>query len=503
MFTPYQKSAKKSAKPASKGMKVFNIITKTLAILSTIALVALLINIFRFNILPTHLLVIITVVTVVLAALNLFFAFFKKKEKVLKSISIFLSIIYSAVAIFGFLKINDTINFLASFGTDQTTSTYNVLVAKESPLQEDSSLSGYEIHTYQDLMLDSNLVSDAISTNFSASAIFTNDLLELINYGLDDTNHVISMNAGTYEAFLEDNDTYKDRFRIIKTFEIVTDADSSSNIDVTKTPFAIYLSGIDTRSGTLPSRSLSDVNIVAVINPVDHKVLLVAIPRDYYVHLHGTTEADLNDKLTHAGSIGGVELSKATIEDLLDMKINFYARVNFNFVQNLVDAVGGITINSDVNYPFTCWTDKSCTFNPGPNTVDGKCALAFARERHAYDSGDRHRGENQEQVIGLVLDKVTSSSTLLSSYSDILAALEGTFETSFSSDDVTKFFRKQLEDMSSWKVENQNLDGTTGAAPTYSYPAQNLSVMFPDQTSIDAAKAKVNEVLGTTNQTEK
>jgi len=485
-----------------KSHKFFSRFTKTLAFVSIIGFIILLVNVIRFNILPTKFLVILIVGMVLLSALNLFLAFFKKKPILCKIISLFLSIIYLVVSVFAFLKINDTINFFSNFGTDKNVSTYNILVANESELNEDSDLTDYEIQTYRDLMLDSTLVEEAMKDAIGANAVFTDNILELFSYGLEDTNNVISLNAGTYEAFLADNDMYKDKFRIIKTFDVVTDAESGSGIDVTKDPFAIYLSGIDTRSGTLPSRSLSDVNIVAVINPQEHKILLVAIPRDYYVHLHGTAEGDLNDKLTHAGSTGGVELSKATIEDLLGLDIAFYARVNFNFVENLVNAIGGITINSDVDYSFRCWTDKSCVFNPGANPVDGRCALAFARERHAYSTGDRHRGENQEQVISLILDKITSSTTLLSSYSDILAALEGTFETSFNMDDVTKFFKNQLDTMEPWTVENQNLDGKTGSAATYSYPAQKLSVMFPDQASIDAAKKKINEVLGIVEEPE-
>ena len=491
-----------SVKHTKKSHKYFGRFVKTMAFFSIIGFIALLVNIIRFNILPTKFLVLIIVGMVALTALNLFLAFFKKKPLLCKSISLILSLGYLFVSIFAFLKINDTINFFSNFGTDKNVNTYNVLVANASELNEDSDLTDYEIQTYRDLMLDSTLVEEAMKDEIGATAVFTDNILELFSYGLEDNNHVISLNAGTYEAFLADNDIYKDQFRIIKTFDVITDTENTSGIDVTKTPFAIYLSGIDTRSGKLPSRSLSDVNIVAVINPLEHKILLVAIPRDYYVHLHGTSEADLPDKLTHAGSTGGIELSKATIEDLLGLDIDFYARVNFNFVENLVDAIGGITINSDVDYDFKCWTDKSCVFHPGANPVNGRCALAFARERHAYSTGDRHRGENQEQVISLILDKITNSTTLLSNYSEILAALEGTFETSFNMDDVTKFFKNQLDEMATWTVENQNLDGKTGSAATYSYPAQKLSVMFPDEKSIEAAKKKINEVLGIEEPTE-
>ena len=226
-----------------------------------------------------------------------------------------------------------------------------------------------------------------------------------------------------------------------------------------------------------------------------NQILMIHIPRDYYVKLHGYE--GLNDKLTHAGTIGGIELSMATIEDLLEIKIPYYVRVNFNAVVNLVDAIGGITINSDVDYSFSCWTNRSCVFNPGANYVNGSCALAFARERHAYETGDRHRGENQEQVIELVINKVTSSSTIISNYSNILNALDGTFQTNITSDEITSLVKMQLDDMSGWKMETANVSGTGAYSPTYSYPNLELYVMNPDMNTVQTAIEKLNDVLET------
>ena len=230
-----------------------------------------------------------------------------------------------------------------------------------------------------------------------------------------------------------------------------------------------------------------------VVNPQTRKILMVNVPRDYYVQIHGTS--GLKDKLTHAGMRGGVKLSKATMEDLLGYKADYYARVNFNAVIKLVDAIGGITINSDVNYTFSCWTDRGCVFKPGNNKVKGRCALAFARERHAYTSGDRHRGENQQQVIQLVVNKLTSSKSLIMNYEKILNALSGSFESNLSTDNITSLVQFQINDMRGWKFETSNLNGSTGMEPCYSFPRGKLSVMYQNQKTIDAAKKKIKEVL--------
>jgi LCP family protein required for cell wall assembly len=306
----------------------------------------------------------------------------------------------------------------------------------------------------------------------------------------------VLIHSSYYDTYVENDPEFeKDVIIIAKDIEVKKKVEKKVEDlpNVLKEPFVVYLSGIDTRGGGMPERGLSDVNMIMVINPKTHKVLMVNIPRDYYVQLYGTT--GLKDKLTHAGMNGGVSLSIATIESILDIKVDYYLRVNFNAVVNLVDAIGGLTINSDVNYAFTCWTDHDCIIYPGDNQVGGKCALAFARERHAYETGDRHRGENQQQVIRLIMDKVGSSKELLNNYSSILNALDGTFETNFSSDNVKDLVRHQIDKMPRWEVITSNLDGSGAMKPTYSYPNQDLSVMIPDQTTIDTAKAKIKEVL--------
>lgn len=484
------------AKSSKKQYKTLNVVSRVLAGVAIVSFIILIVSIIRLNILPTKYLIIVIGSMVILTLINLFFAFFKKKPPVFRPISIVLSILFSAISIFAFLKINDTINFFANFGSDKITNTYNVIVAKDSELGEDSDLANKTIYAYRDLTIDQDLIIDAIKNNYNANTEFIDNVLTLATDLMNNTEKIGVINAGTLEAFLSDNNLYEDSFRIIKSFDIITETEQSHEVDITKDPFVIFLSGIDTRSGTLPSRSLSDVNIVATINPKDHKILLTTIPRDYYVHLAGTPEDSLNDKLTHAGSQGGIALSKATIEELLGIEINYYARVNFNFVQNLVDAIGGIDIDPGVDYSFTCWTDRGCTFHPGINSVGGRCALAYARERKSFAEGDINRGEHQEQVIGLILDKISNSSTLLASYSDILASLSGTFETNIESDDITTFFKNQLENMKPWKIDNLNLKGEGVMDVTYSYPYQNLFVMYPDESTIEAAKAKIYEYLG-------
>lgn len=117
--------------------------------------------------------------------------------------------------------------------------------------------------------------------------------------------------------------------------------------------------------------------------------------------------------MTHAG-IYGIEKSITTIEDLYDTNIDNYVRVNFNTLIKIVDEIGGIDINSDT--AFTAHTNKNVKVVVGMNHFNGEQALAYSRERYAYTSGDRHRGENQQQVITAIINKITSTDTLISKY---------------------------------------------------------------------------------------
>ena len=179
-------------------------------------------------------------------------------------------------------------------------------------------------------------------------------------------------------------------------------------------------------------------------------------------------------------------------EDLFGIDINYTTKVSFGTVVSVVDALGGIEINSDQE--FTAWTDKKCHIKQGVQTLDSSCALAYSRERYAYSSGDRHRVQNQQDVTEAILKKL-SDPHYLSKYPKILKAAEGSFETSMSYDMITEFAKTQLASLHPWTIEKISVDGTGAMLPTYSMGAQKLYVMIPDQSTVDAAKAKITEYL--------
>ena len=262
---------------------------------------------------------------------------------------------------------------------------------------------------------------------------------------------------------------------------------------ITKEPFVIYLSGVDTR-GELTENARSDVNILAAVNPVTKRVALVNTPRDYYVDLAGTSS---KDKLTHAG-LYGVETSMETLGNLYGVNVDHYIRINFAGFISIIDALGGVDVYSDQAFTSVGspgYYDPT-TFIEGWNHLDGKSALAFARERHAFASGDIQRGINQMKVIDAMLNKIKSPA-LLMGFSKIMDAASDCFVTSFSQDQISALVRMQLSDFAEWDIESYTVTGTSSSSTKcYSAKGQKLYVMKPDDSSVSKAREMLASVLG-------
>ena len=474
-------SAKKHKKLPARALP-FRILSVLLALGTIGAVASAIVRITLTGIVPNKYLI---PAIVGLALVLLFYLFKTLRRKTHIPVLIILNLIgiaLSIVSVFGFVKVQETMSFLFNnFNLD--------------------SVKGKLFHSISNFV-DTEKLETAAMDQANATISYEDGISSLLKNAYADNTYIAVLNAGTWDATLALNDgknDYVGKYKIIGELK-VEEEKKNENVEsnLSTDSFTVFVSGIDTRTGLMLDRSLSDVNMIITVNPKTKNILMTTVPRDYYVQLHGTT--GLRDKFTHAGALGGIKLSMDTIEDLLDFKFSRYIRVNFNFVINLVNTVGGITVYSDVNYTFNTLhpQDRKCTFHPGLNEVDGECALGFARERYAYADGDRHRGRNQEQVIEKIFEKLTSSSTLISKYSDILNSLSGSFNTNISASDITSLANMQLNDMAKWTVETYNLDGPTGMTYTYSYPNQLLSVMYPDEATVETAKQKIKQILSGT-----
>ena len=256
-------------------------------------------------------------------------------------------------------------------------------------------------------------------------------------------------------------------------------------VDVTSKPFNIYISGMDT-TGKITEEARSDVNMIITVNPKTHKVRMTSIPRDYLVEL----QSGEKDKLTHTGLMG-IDETTSDVEDLLGIKINYYVKVNYNTLKDLVNSIGGITINSDK--AFISYIGKY-RFVEGENQLDGGKALAYARERRAYSDGDNHRVRNQQEVLKAIVKKLTGSTTLLTRYNKILKYLAPTMEMNLTRAEVKALVKFQLGKNPKWKFESNSLEGFDAFSTVYSAGNQQLYVMKPDEESIKKARQKIKEI---------
>ena len=295
-----------------------------------------------------------------------------------------------------------------------------------------------------------------------------------------------------YTGVLEEAyEGYSDEVKIIYSHEITsTLKNEAADVKVADDSFTVYISGIDVY-GAIETNSRSDVNIIATVNPTTHQILLVTTPRDYYVEIPGISGGQ-KDKLTHAG-IYGVDASMATLEQLYDTDIDFYARVNFTSLEQMVDALGGVDVISE--QAFTTSDDSGLVMNvvQGENHFTGKQALAFSRERMNVDGGDFQRGKNQQAVITAMIKKAISPA-ILTGANGVLSSVSGNVDTNMSQNQIQELIKSQLSGGGAWNIKSMAAEGTGDNQECYSSPGSILYVTQPDMASITPIIEAINAV---------
>ncbi|MCD7858816.1 MAG: LCP family protein [Firmicutes bacterium] len=374
-----------------------------------------------------------------------------------------------------------------------------VFVRTDDPAENLTDAAGYTFAIAADT--DRDAVDTAIADIESKleASIATQEYetyLAAVNALLEGDVDALIINAA-YIELLEGTDEYSDIYDRIRSLEMVTvqtevevpaetqtqatdatDAtdETGDNVEIPANDhvFTLYISGSDTRYG-LNSLGRSDVNILGVVNTETHQVLLISTPRDYYVPL--SISNGVRDKLTHAG-IYGIQVSVDTMELLYDIEIDYYFRLNFTGFVNIIDALGGVSFYN---------TAPSSLVPAGYVTLTGEEALAFARDRYSYASGDLQRGKNQMTIIKAVIEKALSSTDVLANYASIMASLEGSFETTVPYSLIASIVSDQLATNPSWDIVSYEVTGTGDSQIPYSM-SMYAYVMWPDESTVTHAK---------------
>ena len=187
-----------------------------------------------------------------------------------------------------------------------------------------------------------------------------------------------------------------------------------------KDSFSILLLGVDTGDLGRTDTGRSDAIMVATVSPEDNKTQIVSIPRDTYMEIVGYGTFD---KINHAYAFGGPAMSMDSLEKYLDIPIDHYAAINLRGIQDLVDAVGGVTVNNDLAF-----TSDGKSFDIGQIELNGEEALAFVRMRYDDPNGDYGRQERQRLVIQGIMQKLISINSM-TKYQSILDALSDNMKT--------------------------------------------------------------------------
>lgn len=411
-----------------------------------------------------------------------------------------LAVIMIAILAFGGFYINKTRSAISNISGETTEVTQMAVYVKSDDAADSvEATAGYTYGILSSLDRENTDGAVAHLNSQFGTEVQTKEyagLTELADGILNGEVNAMLLNSG-YLSVYEDMDGYTDfstKIKEVGTVEVestIQSAEESTPVEPITTAnggkvYTIYLSGIDTR-GEMTAKSRSDVNIIATVNTDTHEILLVSTPRDYFVPL--SISGGAPDKLTHAG-IYGIDVCMDTLGMLYDIDINYYFRINFGGFVKVIDALGGITVNSD--YDFDSKNILGYHFNKGENYVNGEQALIFARERYAFQEGDRQRGKNQMEVIRGVVKKALSPE-ILTSYSSILSSLDGCFGTNITYEEIAQILQQQLTNGGDWTIVSYSVNGTGATEKPYSM-SQKAYVMVPDYDTVNKAKSLMEKV---------
>lgn len=284
------------------------------------------------------------------------------------------------------------------------------------------------------------------------------------------------------------DEEYEDKVKIVfeKKFEL--GQAEAKTVDITKEPFTVYLCGADLSSGQdINSTGRGDVNILLTVNPNTKKVNMQVIPRDTFVYIPARGGSS---KLSYSGWWGGVQSSIDSIEDKFGIDINYYAKINFNGLIDLVDALGGVTVYSHYTYSY-----QGYSFTEGYNEVDGKKALRFARARKMLPQNELSRGQHQMELIKGIFKKFSENPTYENSMA-VLKALENNFVTNLPEEDYYDAFKlvvsllPQLENM-----ENHSIEGTYKWHYDEIREGYYQYYYYPEEGEVERVRNSINDIL--------
>lgn len=389
-------------------------------------------------------------------------------------------LLYIAGAGFGAYTLNNTyvtLNDITS--ARQSVIQIDLLTKADSSLDsvEDFAKKKIGYSNHADSFASSAAMADINTQTATVEYVDMNDYQQLYEKlqageidGLLIPHNRISLLREEYKSIEKDTKTIE-TFKAEREITPVT-----SNIDISKEPFVVYVAGID--EGDDPSiDARSDVNILVMVDPQNNQMTTVSIPRDSYVPNPALENG--SDKLTHLGNDGALN-SMEGIEEAFGIDIDYYAKVNFQSLIHIVDALGGVDVDVKIDFNEQ---DENRSFKKsdkiylkkGMQTLNGKEALAYARHRKTEGYGTTGRENAQQQIIQAIMKKLTTAEGI-SHINDLMNVASKYVATNMPLSAIQSFVSKQLRDVKPWSVDSITLKGGTDATlTTVSMPSLPLS----------------------------
>lgn len=496
-----KKKKKKNKRPISKFMTIFMIVSLALLIF----------QIIKLNLLPSKLIVLVSLVMIILCLIILLILHFKAKKFLPRILAGFVALCMCVGLAYGnyfIYKTDNTFDVVTSLADSKATMT-SIVVLKSSSIKKESGLKGKKIGTILDMdkKPTKRMLDDLNKDNIKYTTKDYSNLDELMEAFYSGEVDAICLNE-KYRDILHETQayfTFQTDTRIIHQNVHYTKVEKSDNLsdpvnDISKDAFTVLVSGNDSYGTLQDSNTRSDANLLLTVNPKTGTILMTSIPRDYYVELvcpddetESTCPVGSYDKLTHSGLMG-VKSTEKTIEKALGIKINYNVRINFSSVVNLVDALDGIDLDIKKGEEVDIfYVNSQPGLSVGKHHVDGETALAFARERHAYADGDNQRVRNQQKVFKAIFKRIVSPK-MITNYGKFMDALAVAFDTNLSGDEISKFVKYELNNMPDWKIESYAIV----AEPDYQFCYQSqsyASVVQQNDIMNEVARKKIKAVL--------
>jgi len=299
---------------------------------------------------------------------------------------------------------------------------------------------------------------------------------------------VMIIDNAMWELLVDEDHDFPEKVKVIwevsKTF---VRENIEKNVNVSVEPFIVYISGVDTE-GSLSERARTDANMLMIIHPIKGEITLVQIPRDTYMPV--ACKRNAMDKLTHTG-IFGIDCSIKSIENFLDIDINYFVRLNFTSFIEIIDVIGGITVENEIAFVSHSY---QVPFEVGTLRLSGFSALEFARERYAFESGDIQRGKNQQTVIQAIIKKMTSPASLFK-VEGMVNQVAKSIDTNFPVENVQNLVRLQLSKRIDWKFTTAYIGGSHGYNVTYSMGNRRVYVFTPRASSVKEVSNLIKQAM--------